>query len=687
MSNRLIHETSPYLLQHAHNPVDWYPWGEDAFRAARDTGKPILLSIGYAACHWCHVMAHESFENSEIAHLMNEKFINVKVDREERPDLDQIYQSAHTMITRRNGGWPLTMFLASNQVPFAGGTYFPRVPRFGLPGFASVLEQIHNFYAENRTVLEGADHPIVRYLGQTNPVASQETVVLDDRPVRNLLDSLKSRFDSEYGGFSGAPKFPHPTDLLFCLRRSRLEGDPTALEMVRLTLYRMLCGGIWDQVGGGFSRYSVDDRWMIPHFEKMLYDNGLLLEVLAKAYSETRETPFVDAAEQLVEWLFRDMKSPEGGYYSSLDADSEGEEGRYYVWTPDEVRSILSEDEFRVASEYFGLSGPPNFEGQYWHLFRAVPSFEKMSERLRISEKEVADRIASSRRKLLEVREKRVHPGLDDKILASWNALAARGLIVAGSSMSKPDWISAGQSTLDFIRNRMWTDKRLKAVYKDGKAPLPAYLDDYSYLLSALLASMEARFRMEDLVFAIELADAMRAEFEDGDQGGFFFTGHSHERLIHRPKSGHDGAIPSGNGMAALGLIRLSHLTGNIDYLDSAGRTLRLFFPQMVEQSPGYTSLITALESELAPPAVILMNGPDADAWKKTIRETTKRDALIVDLANSSGPLPQAMEKPFSSGKTMAYVCRDGSCLPPADRLDTLIEQVRADSGPSGELH
>ncbi len=682
MPNRLMHETSPYLIQHAHNPVDWYPWGEEAFLEARKTGKPILLSIGYAACHWCHVMAHESFENADIAKLMNDTFVNVKVDREERPDLDQIYQSAHTVITRRNGGWPLTMFLASNQVPFAGGTYFPRVPRFGLPGFASVLQQIHDFYGENRNVLEGADHPILRYLGQTNPAASTGEVVLDDRPIRILLESLKSRFDPEFGGFSGAPKFPHPTDLLFCLRRYRLDKDRTALEMVRLTIYRMLCGGIWDQVGGGFSRYSVDDRWMIPHFEKMLYDNGLLLEVLAGLYRETREPSFVTAAEQLIGWLFREMRSPEGGFFSSLDADSEGEEGRFYVWTPDDIRAILTEEEYRVASEYFGLSGPPNFEGSHWHLFRATPSFERLSEQIHLPEEEIAKRIASSRRKLLEAREKRVRPGLDDKILTSWNALAARGLIAAGSFMSRPEWIKAGQETLDFIRKHLWSENRLKAVIKDGKAPLSGYLDDYAYLLSALQASMEARFRPEDLSFSLKLADAMLDEFADSEQGGFYFTGHHHERLIHRPKTGHDGAIPSGNGVAALALIRLSHLTGNLSYLDTAERALRLFYPQILEQASGYTSLIAALECDLFSPSVILLGGPDAAEWSLKAREATSRDTMIIDLSDCAGPLPEAMEKPFFPTKTLAYVCREGSCLPPADRIETLLEQLGSGTRP-----
>ncbi len=663
--------------------MDWYPWGQEAFEEARKAQKPVLLSIGYAACHWCHVMAHESFENPDVARVMNEHFINVKVDREERPDLDQIYQMAHTVITRRNGGWPLTMFLTPGQVPFAGGTYFPREPRFGLPGFVQVLEQIRDFFRERHAELEGTEHPIIRYLGQTNPAPAVGEVSLDLSPVTALLSSLKSRFDPVFGGFGSAPKFPHPVDLSFCVSRYRKDKDRTALEMARFTLLRMREGGIWDHVGGGFSRYSVDDRWLIPHFEKMLYDNGLLLQALGDVYRESGEEVFRRTAVELVEWLSREMTSSGGAFYASLDADSEGEEGRFYVWKPEWVKEILSDGEYRVASEYFGLTGPPNFENHEWHLHQAV-SVAELAQRFRLSPEEVESRIQSSRAKLLEARAGRVRPGLDDKILVSWNALAIRGLISAGRILDRPDWIRAGQGAIDFIREKMWKDGGLKAVWKDGKAPLAAYLDDYAFLLSALLESIKAEFRRQDLDFALEIADALLSEFEDPLQGGFFFTGHHHEKLIHRPKSGHDNALPSGNGVAAQSLLLLGHLTGKDPYLDSAGKALRLFFPQMREQAPGFTSLIAALEIYSNPPPVIFLGGPKASVWKKNLEGVLGPDAIVLSIGEDSAPLPEGMNKPFAPGETQAWVCWGSVCLPPASSEEELSDRLRVNPSASG---
>ena len=677
MSNRLAKETSPYLQQHADNPVDWYPWGPEAFEEAGKAGKPVLLSIGYAACHWCHVMAHESFENPDVARVMNEHFINIKVDREERPDLDQIYQMAHTVITRRNGGWPLTMFLTPGQVPFAGGTYFPREPRFGLPGFVQVLEQIRDFFHERQSELEGSEHPIIRYLGQTNPTASVGTVSLDLSPVNALLSSLKSRFDPEFGGFGAAPKFPHPVDLSFCVNRYRKDGDRTALEMARFTMLRMREGGIWDHVGGGFARYSVDDRWLIPHFEKMLYDNGLLLQALGEIRRETGEEIFGRTADELVEWLTREMTSSGGAFFSSLDADSEGEEGRFYVWRPERVKEVLSDGEYRVVSEYFGLTGPPNFEDHDWHLHQAVP-VDELARRFRLSVEETESRIRSARQKLLNARSSRIRPGLDDKILASWNALAIRGLISAARVLDRPEWMKAARDAIGFIRERMWQNGRLKAVWKDGKAPLSAYLDDYAFLLAALLESIRAEFRRSDLEFAMEIADILLSEFEDPLEGGFFFTGHHHEKLIHRPKSGHDNALPSGNGVAAQSLLLLGHLTGKVAYLDSAGKTLKLFFPQMKEQAPGFTSLIAALEVFSSPPPVVFLGGPDASAWKKNLDRSLAPDAIVVILPEDSGPLPEGMRKPFVPGKTQAWVCWGSVCLPPAGSEEELSSSLRS---------
>ncbi|MCL4462189.1 MAG: thioredoxin domain-containing protein [Nitrospirae bacterium] len=687
MANRLKEETSPYLRQHAHNPVDWYPWGPEAFERARQEEKPVLLSIGYAACHWCHVMAHESFENPAVAGVMNAFFVNIKVDREERPDLDQIYQMAHTMITRRNGGWPLTMFLTPTQVPFAGGTYFPAQPRFGLPGFVQVLEQIRDFYRDHREELGKTDHPILQYLGQTNPVAKTGEVELDLSPSDALVNSLKSRFDPEYGGFGGAPKFPHAMDLSYLLRRYQRQEDSSAVHMAALTLSRMKAGGIWDHIGGGFARYSVDDRWLIPHFEKMLYDNALLLESLALAARVSQNSLFSRTAEELVEWLFREMRSAEGVFYSSLDADSEGEEGRFYVFQVEEVRRVLTDGEFRIASEYYGLSGPPNFEGHAWHLHEAR-SIGDLSRKFGLEEAEIESRIKSSRQKLFDYRSSRVRPGLDDKILASWNALMAKALLYAGRLFGKDEWVAAGRKAIDFIGRRMWKNGSLMAVFSEKEHPLPAYLDDYAFLLSAVLESLRVDFRPEDLDFSTKIADILLEEFQDEETGGFYFTGKHHETLIHRPKNGHDGALPSGNAVATQALLWLGNLTGHLPYHTAADRSLRLYFSQMKEQPAGYTTMTAALETYSASQPVLLLSGPQAKDWKGKIEQEMDPESFVIDLTEAirqSILLPEGMRKHFPENRTTGWICRGTVCLPPVDTFESLRAGLAAKTSSYGE--
>ncbi len=687
VANRLKEETSPYLRQHAHNPVDWYPWGPEAFERARQEEKPVLLSIGYAACHWCHVMAHESFENPAVAGVMNAFFVNIKVDREERPDLDQIYQMAHTMITRRNGGWPLTMFLTPTQVPFAGGTYFPAQPRFGLPGFVQVLEQIRDFYRDHREELGKTDHPILQYLGQTNPVAKTGEVELDLSPSDALVNSLKSRFDPEYGGFGGAPKFPHAMDLSYLLRRYQRQEDSSAVHMAALTLSRMKAGGIWDHIGGGFARYSVDDRWLIPHFEKMLYDNALLLESLALAARVSQNSLFSRTAEELVEWLFREMRSAEGVFYSSLDADSEGEEGRFYVFQVEEVRRVLTDGEFRIASEYYGLSGPPNFEGHAWHLHEAR-SIGDLSRKFGLEEAEIESRIKSSRQKLFDYRSSRVRPGLDDKILASWNALMAKALLYAGRLFGKDEWVAAGRKAIDFIGRRMWKNGSLMAVFSEKEHPLPAYLDDYAFLLSAVLESLRVDFRPEDLDFSTKIADILLEEFQDEETGGFYFTGKHHETLIHRPKNGHDGALPSGNAVATQALLWLGNLTGHLPYHTAADRSLRLYFSQMKEQPAGYTTMTAALETYSASQPVLLLSGPQAKDWKGKIEQEMDPESFVIDLTEAirqSILLPEGMRKHFPENRTTGWICRGTVCLPPVDTFESLRAGLAAKTSSYGE--
>ena len=642
--NRLAQQTSPYLQQHAENPVDWYPWGPEALERARAEDKPILLSIGYSACHWCHVMAHESFEDPAVAEVMNRLFVNVKVDREERPDLDQIYQSAHQMLAQRTGGWPLTMFLAPDGAPFFGGTYFPKEPRYGLPGFPQLCERVAEAWREKRPQIAAQNTEVLKALGRTLP-APGSVRELDRAPVDALLDLLRANFDARYGGFGAAPKFPHPTDLELCLR----EGE---LEIARTTLTRMCEGGIYDQLGGGFCRYSVDAEWKIPHFEKMLYDNGPLLALLADAWSVTGDELFKKCAAETAAWVMREMQSPQGGYYSSLDADSEGEEGKFYVWDRDEVQRLLTPEEYAAAAAHFGLDQPPNFENRHWHLHVAKPGHV-------------------SKEKLFNAREKRVRPGRDEKVLVSWNALAIRGMARAGRVLGKPDWIASARRALRFIRGTMWRDGRLAATYKDGRAHLNAYLDDYALLIAAQLELLQDEFSSAELGFATALADVLLEQFEDPAQGGFFFTARDHERLILRPKPAHDHATPSGNAVAAWALGRLAALTGEARYARAAERTLELFYPAMLEQPSGFAMTAIALEEHLAQPNTLVLRGRAAElrAWQDELAREYLPDTLVLAIADGAAGVPALLDKPARPGDVNGWLCRGVSCLEPSGDL------------------
>jgi uncharacterized protein YyaL (SSP411 family) len=672
MPNRLAKETSPYLRQHADNPVDWYPWGEEALRAAKESGKPILLSVGYSACHWCHVMAHESFEDAGIAKVMNDNFVNIKVDREERPDIDQIYQAAQQMLTQRNGGWPLTMFLTPDQLPFFGGTYFPSAPKYGMPGFPDLLKRVRAFYDEHPDHIQRQGAEVARALQSTQPRGGGHAAQLDDKPIEAAVAYLKQAFDREHGGFSGAPKFPHPDTLELLMRHFAARGDREALDLAAFTLTKMAMGGIYDQIGGGFARYSVDARWEIPHFEKMLYDNGWLLRLYADAWTITRDPLFERVAKETVEWVMREMQSPEGGYYSSLDADSEGEEGKYYVWTPEEMRALLTAEEYEVASLAYGLDRPPNFEGKRWHLVLARP-IPEVARELSLNDGAVAVLLDSARRKLYAARERRVRPALDDKILASWNALMIAGMARAARVFAKPEWLASARRALDFIRRTMWTDGKLLATYKDDRAHLDAYLDDHAFLLAALIEVMQADFRPEDLVWARQIGDVLMDEFHDPDEGGFFFTAHGHERLIHRPKPGPDNATPSGNALAAFGLNRLALLTGEMRFADAARDTLALFWPQLERHPPAFCTMLIALEEHLAPPRTVIVIGARVDfpPWREALDTAYLPASIVLFIAAASEPLPAPLRKPCAE-RVNAWVCEGVTCLPPIESPDEL---------------
>ena len=675
MPNRLAQETSPYLQQHADNPVDWHAWGPEALALARSENKPILLSIGYSACHWCHVMAHESFEDAQTAAIMNELFVNIKVDREERPDLDQIYQSAHYMLTQRSGGWPLTMFLtADDHAPFFGGTYFPKTARYNLPGFQDILPRIAAFYRERRAEIDVQNASLIDALNRNDVSSAPSDVTFSPALLDVAFESLHQIFDPVNGGFGGAPKFPHPAEIELCFERYAANGNEHALHVAMTTVKKMANGGIYDHLGGGFARYSVDQYWMIPHFEKMLYDNGPLLRLCADAWLISGDEQFKQVTEETAAWALREMQSPEGGYYSTIDADSEHVEGKFYVWLPEEARQCLLSEEYGVIAARYGLDGPANFEDSHWHL-RIVKTVAEVATKLGIAQDVARQHLASARQKLFVEREKRIHPGRDEKILVSWNGLMIKGMARAGIVFERQDWIASAQRAVDFIRRTMFKDGRLLATCKDGRAHLNAYLDDYAFMLDGLIELMQAAFRVADLAFAQELANVLLDQFEDKENGGFFFTSHDHEKLIHRAKPVHDNATPSGNAVAARALQRLGYLTGNMAYSAAAERVLKLFYPQAEQRQGGFSSLMGVLTEHLEPPETVILRGL-ADQilpWNQALAGLFAPHRMVLAIPTGTQNLTEILDKPGHDAVN-AWVCRGVTCLAPIKDLQELLE-------------
>ena len=668
LRNHLAEETSPYLLQHADNPVDWYPWGEAALARAARENKPILLSIGYSACHWCHVMSHESFEDPATAALMNELFINIKVDPEERPDLDKIYQVAQQMLTHGSGGWPLTMFLTPQEQPFFGGTYFPKEPRYGMPAFRDLLQRVAEYYRDQGAEIAAQNVQLQAALQAMVPQPSLGAT-LDDSPLAQARAALERSFDGSYGGFTGAPKFPHANSIERCMRHwhassAGTEPDLKALYMATLTLTRMGEGGLYDQLGGGFARYSVDTFWMIPHFEKMLYDNAQLLGEYARAHLATGEALFAKISNETADWVLRDMRSPEGGFYSSLDADSQGHEGKFYVWIPAEVETLLTPREYAAFSRRFGLDRGANFEGE-WHLHGFV-SLEDVANATQESAQEIAALIESSRAKLLRARNLRIWPARDEKILTAWNALMIKGLAVAARVLKRPDLSAAASAAVDFLKAHLWRDGRLLATYKDGRAHLPAYLDDYAFLADALLELLQTRWRSADLQFAQDLAEVLLDQFEDTEQGGFFFTARDHEKLIHRSKTFGDESVPSGNGIAASVLCRLGFLLGETRYLDSAQRALQAGWAGIQEYPQAHMSLVNALEDFLSSMQILVIRGDAAAAtqWAADLGAIYAPTRMIFAIPDGA-QLPAALAAKSPGQSTLAYLCTGMTCSAP----------------------
>ena len=683
--NRLAHETSPYLKQHARNPVDWYPWSEEALERARAEDKPIFLSIGYSSCHWCHVMERESFESEEIAAVMNERFVNIKVDREERPDLDEVYMAATQMLTGQ-GGWPNSLFLTPDRKPFLAGTYFPPAARHGRPGFADVLVAASDAYRSRRD-------DVTRMAGEVAAqIARLSEMTLSPRlPTASILNrafgELAGRFDNQQGGFGGAPKFPHSMDVSFLLRYHRRTGNPEALRMAVLSLDKMARGGIHDHLGGGFHRYAVDAMWMVPHFEKMLYDNALLARVYLEAAQATGRLAvspslpeggaasaivFRGVARDVFEWVLREMTSPEGGFYSALDADSEGEEGTYYVWTPKEITEVLGSQEAGLFSNVHGVAPGGNFENG-----RSVLHLEKttaqIAAELRTDEGELRLRMASARARLLRARERRVRPGRDDKILADCNGLMISALAYGGRVLDETRYVQAAERAAGLVLGKMARDGRLLHSYMDGQARHPAYLTDYAFLVAAFLDLYEATFDPAWVSEARALAGKMIDLFGGERAGGFYFTARDHEPLIARTREGNDGALPAGASVAALALPRLAALMGDDSLRDAGGEILRLYRERIERIPSAFGMMLCALDQHLDGVRQIVLAGrrddPALRPFLQALRDSYEPNTVLAladpGAADAGRLLPLVSGKTPVGGRPAAYVCENGACRAP----------------------
>jgi uncharacterized protein YyaL (SSP411 family) len=652
MTNQLAYETSPYLLQHRNNPVDWRPWGEEALELARREDRPILLSIGYSACHWCHVMERESFEDSETAAFMNEHFVNIKVDREERPDVDALYMEAVQGMTG-HGGWPMTVFLDPEGVPFYAGTYFPPEPRQGMPSFRQVMEAVAEAFRERREEIRTRAPQTREQLGaiaRLQPAAGP----LPREALDDAVAALRDDADMVNGGFGGAPKFPPASTLQFLLARGET-------EIPELTLDAMACGGIYDQIGGGFARYSVDAGWLVPHFEKMLYDNALLARAYLHGWQTIGHDRYRRVCTETLDWALREMRGPEGGFYSALDADSEGEEGRFYVWDLEEIRDVLGDRPADDVIAYYGVSGQGNFEGRnVLHLPGGPDAPEPQG-------------LGEARRALFEARSQRVRPGLDDKRLCSWNALMTSGLAEAGAVLGRPDYLGAARSCAAFVLDQLRdTQGRLLRTFKDGRAHLNAYLEDHAFLVEALLTLYESSFELRWFDAAREIAEAMIERFGDEERGGFFSTSSDHEELIARRKDLGDHPIPAGNSSAALGLLRLGALTGEHRYVQWAEGVLRLIYPAAVRHPEGFGHLLQALDFMLEPTREVALVAPSDDGAMKSLHDLEAvvradyRSHLVVAGGPEGSDRPELMlERRAVDGKAAAYVCESFVCQAP----------------------
>jgi uncharacterized protein len=683
MPNRLIRETSPYLLQHAHNPVDWYAWGEEAFAKARAEDKPVLLSIGYSACHWCHVMEHESFEDEATAALMNERFVSIKVDREERPDLDQIYMTAVQGLTGR-GGWPMTVFLTPDGQPFYGGTYYPPEDRMGMPAFRRVLQSVSDAYGRDRAQVDLQASRVTAFIQEQTllsaPADSLEPSVLDD-----AFGALAQQFDAQRGGFGGAPKFPQAMALDFLLHYHHRTGSRSALEMVEHTLRRMAEGGIYDQIGGGFHRYSVDDRWLVPHFEKMLYDNALLARCYLHAYQITGNGFYRRIAEDTLDYVRREMVHASGGFFSTHDADSEGVEGKYYVWTPVEIEAAVGTDDAPIVASFYGVRPEGNFEGKTILTAPADPA--STASRHNLSTEQLQEVIARARPRLLESRSRRIPPARDDKILTAWNGLMLRTFAEAARALRRREDLATSEANARFLTAEMWHGGRMYRVHKDGETRVPGYLEDYAGTADGLLSLYQTTYEVRWFRFAREIADVMVGRFWDEESDAFFDTAADAESLVARPRDFWDNATPSGTSLATHALLTLWALTGESEYERLARLSLSSLASGMRQHPVGLGNLLSALALYLAPPQEVAIVGDrsaaDTVALIDAVQMPYLPDAVVaVGRPDDSEQVPLLAGRNHISGRAAAYVCRNFVCELPVTESDALQKQLS--TSPSG---
>ncbi|GAA0503070.1 thioredoxin domain-containing protein [Salinibacillus aidingensis] len=677
--NRLIDEKSPYLLQHAYNPVNWFPWGEEAFEKAKKEGKPVFLSIGYSTCHWCHVMAHESFEDEEMAALLNERFVSIKVDREERPDLDSIYMKVCQMMTG-HGGWPLSVFLTPDKIPFYSGTYFPKESKYGMPGFKEVITQLYRKFKEDPEHIAEVTDSVTNAFEKLKQKKAKERLTIDN--THKAYKQLGRMFDPEYGGFGAAPKFPSAHNLMFLMKYYHLTGKIPARQMVEKTLKSMADGGLFDHIGFGFTRYSTDEKWLVPHFEKMLYDQATLIMAYTEGYQLTESPRWKQISEQTIEFVLREMRNKEGAFLSAIDADSEGEEGKYYTWTEEEIFDVLGDDLGDRFSQVYNITPAGNFEGKNIPNQIGV-NRKRIAANHKMTMEELQEEMEGARLKLLEEREQRVYPHVDDKILTSWNALMIAALARAGKVFERKQYIEAAQTAMEFAEKKLFADGRLMVRYRDGEVQNKGFLDDYAFLLWAYIELYEATF---DLAYLQKGKDIVRDLFEyfwDDEEGAFYFSGYDSETLLTREKEVYDGAIPSGNSVAVVMLQKMAYLTGEIEWLDRVEEMYYSFKDDIEGASTGSTYFLQSLLLFETPTKEVVVIGNQGDEHRERLLSELNK-AFLPDVSVLVGESPEEIGEvaPFAreyqqiEDKTTVYVCEHFACQQPTTNVDEALQSI-----------